>query len=166
MGSLCAFYEKTNYCRCVGWGGVLRVTFRRTFDENMLTLVETLELKEGNISLVWCYQNSGVYSSKSLYAIINYRCVILVYVSAVWNIVVPPKIHLFLWLLSYHKLATMDNRNKRGMSKPVQCRFFMEEESINHLFFDCAVARNVWTYACEFLGFDIGADYLLLLGSG
>jgi hypothetical protein len=151
--------------------GELRVTFRRTFDENMfqswgdlLSVAETLDLKEGNDSLVWCYQNSGVYSMQSLYAIIYYRGVSPVYVPAVWNIVVPPKIHLFLWLLAYNKLATVDNLNKRGMSKPLQCRFCMEEESITHLFFGCVVARNVWTYACEFLGFDIGADFLSVAG--
>jgi hypothetical protein len=31
-------------------------------------------------------------------------------------------------------------------------------------FFDCVVGRNVWSYACEFLGFDIGADYLSVAG--
>jgi hypothetical protein len=67
-------------------------------------------------------------------------------------------------LLSYNKLATVDNLSKRGMSKPTQCRFCMEEESINHLFFDCVIARNVWSYACEFYGFDIGADYLSVAG--
>jgi hypothetical protein len=40
----------------------------------------------------------------------------------------------------------------------------MELESTTRLFFGCVVARNVWTYACEFLGFDIGADFLSVAG--
>jgi hypothetical protein len=71
---------------------------------------------------------------------------------------------VFLPLFQKKKLATVGNLNKRGMSKPIQCRFCMEEESVNHLFFDCVVARNVWTYACEFLGFDIGPGFLSVAG--
>jgi hypothetical protein len=67
---------------------------------------------------------------------------------------------LFLWLLSHNKLATVDNLNKRGFSKPEQCSFCAEKESITHLFFECAVAKVIWGYVCEFVGFVIGVDYL------
>jgi hypothetical protein len=165
--------EKTKTIAEVYVDGELRFTFRRNFDDNMIqfwedliSVVETLELKEGNDSLVWCYQSSGVYSAQSLYVIIKFGRggISPVYVPAVWNIMVPPKIQLFLWLLSYNKLATVDNLNRRGMSKLVQCRFCMEEKSISHLFLGCVVARNVWTYACDFLGFDIGVDFLSVVG--
>jgi hypothetical protein len=59
--------------------------------------------------LIWCYNKSGVYSSQSFYNVISYRGITLLYIPAVWNICVPPKIHLFLWLLSHNKLATVDN---------------------------------------------------------
>jgi hypothetical protein len=73
----------------------------------------------------------------------------------VWNIVVPPKIHLFLWLLSHNKLATIDNLNKKGMKKPESCCFCGENENIKHLFFECVVARVIWGFISEFLGYDI-----------
>jgi hypothetical protein len=66
-------------------------------------VVENLVLNDETDSLVWCYNKSGVYSTKSLYAIINYKRVKPVYVPAVWKVVVPPKIQLFLWLLSHNK---------------------------------------------------------------
>jgi hypothetical protein len=153
------YNEKTKTIADVWVEGELRISFRRNFDQNvlqswddLLVVVQTLELKDGNDSLVWCYQNSRVYSVQSLYTIINYRSVSPVYVPVVWNIVVPPKIQLFLWLLAHNKLATVDNLNRRGMSKPRQCRFCMEEKSIAHLFFGSVVARNVWPYAYDFLG--------------
>jgi hypothetical protein len=59
---------------------------------------------------------------------------------------VPPKIQLFLWLMSNNKLATVDNLNKKGMNKPSYCRF-CDEESIRHLFFEFVVARRIWDYA-------------------
>jgi hypothetical protein len=63
------------------------------------------------------------------------------YIPTIWNIGVPPKIQLFLWLLSHNKLATFDNLNRKETSKPEQCCFCSENESIRHLFFECAVAR-------------------------
>jgi hypothetical protein len=45
------------------------------------------------------------------------------YIPTIWNIGVPPKIQFFLWLLSHNKLATFDNLNRKGTSKPEQCYF-------------------------------------------
>jgi hypothetical protein len=67
---------------------------------------------------------------------------------------------LFLLLLAHNKLATVDNLNKKGLDKPKSCRFCEEDESITHLFFECTVAKAICGYACEFLGFDVGADYM------
>jgi hypothetical protein len=76
------------------------------------------------------------------------------------NIVIPPKIHLFLWLLSYNKLTTVGNLNKKGLKKNTLCCFCNENESIAHLFFDCVVAKVIWKHVSEFLGVEIGNDYL------
>jgi hypothetical protein len=73
---------------------------------------------------------------------------------------VPTKIQLFLWIMSHNKLAIVDNMNKRGMPKPMQCQFCNEEESINHLFFGCAVAKVNWGYAKDFLKIEIDFDYV------
>jgi hypothetical protein len=91
--------------------------------------------------LVWCYEKSGTYSSHSCYSIISYRGVKHVYIPAIWSIVVPPKIHLFLWLVAYNKLATVDNLTKKGLMKNPQCCFCNENESVSHLFFECVVAK-------------------------
>jgi hypothetical protein len=124
------------------------------------SIVGTLVLSNETDALIWVYNSSGIYSSQSFYSIINFRGVTPVYVRAVWKICVPPKIHLFLWVLSHNRLATVDNLNRKGMTKPVQCVFCEENESINHLFFECVVAREVWKYVSEYLGYKIGGDYL------
>jgi hypothetical protein len=61
---------------------------------------------------------------------------------------VPPKVQLFLWLLSQNKLAIVDNLIKKGFTKPAQCNFYNENESISHLFFDSAVAKKKYTGVC------------------
>jgi hypothetical protein len=122
--------------------------------EDLCSVVEQVELNEDSDSLVWCYEKTGVYSTQSYYAMISFRGVTPVFLPAIWNIVVPPRIHLFYWLLSHNKLATVDNLNlnKKGLNKPVQCSFCNEEETINHLFFECVVARAIWSMISEVLG--------------
>jgi hypothetical protein len=42
----------------------------------------------------------------------------------------------------------------------VQCCFYSGNESIQHLFFECVMARVIWGFVSEFLGFDIGTNYI------
>jgi hypothetical protein len=58
-----------------------------------------------------------------------------VYVPAVWKINVPPKIHVFLWLLSNNKLMTVDNLVGRGIKKPPESQFCKEMNHFEHFFF-------------------------------
>jgi hypothetical protein len=68
----------------------------------------------------------------------------------IWRIVVPPKIHLLLWLLSYNNLARVDNLNKKGLKKNTQCCPCNENESISHLFFDRVMAKVIWKHVSDF----------------
>jgi hypothetical protein len=125
-----------------------------------VAVVEQLQLNDDVDALIWGYEKSGIYSSHSCYAIISYRGVTPIYIPAIWNILVPPKIQLFLWLLSHNKIATVDNLNTRGFNKHKQCCFCCEGESICHLFFDSIIAKVMWCFVSEFLGYEIEGDYL------
>jgi hypothetical protein len=99
------------------WDGVdLRCTFRRCVDrrlmemwEEVVSIVETLELSVAEDELIWQYNSSGAYSSKSLYDVINFRGVTPVFMSALWSLRVPPRIQFFLWLMLKNKMLTRDN---------------------------------------------------------
>jgi hypothetical protein len=91
--------------------------------------------------------------------VINFRGVTPVYVLAVWKIIVPPRIHFFLWLLSNNKLLTRDNLGKRRKMDSVRCLFCDEKEFVHHLFFECVVARQAWQLVSKVAGFSVGADY-------
>jgi hypothetical protein len=79
------------------WDGVnSKCTFRRCVDmrlllmwEELVNLISTVDLSSDEDALIWQYQSSGVYSSQSLYAVINFRRVKLVYLPIVWKINVP-----------------------------------------------------------------------------
>lgn len=67
-------------------------------------IVHNLTLNRESDALIRQYESKGVYSSKSLYSIINIRGVHPVSVPPVWSICGPPRIQVFLLLLSHNKL--------------------------------------------------------------
>jgi len=71
--------------------------------------------------MVWQFNSSGVYSSKSLYKIINFRGIKTIHVSAAWRIKIPPRVYFFLWLLI----------NNRVLAK--QCWFVISEIVGSHV---------------------------------
>jgi hypothetical protein len=76
--------------------------------EEIVSVASTLELFEENDEMIWQHNASGVYSINSLYSIINFRGVTLVYIPVVWNLINPrpPRVHMFLWLLSKNNILT------------------------------------------------------------
>jgi hypothetical protein len=102
-----------------------------------------------------------VYSSKSLYAIVNFRGVQPVYLPAVWDLKIPPRIQNFLWLFSQNKILTRDNLRKRGIPKPLECSLCKEIESVSHVFFDRLISRLLWHEVQEIFNVQI-TDFLSL----
>jgi hypothetical protein len=97
-------------------------------------LLRLLELNEED-ELIWQLQTSGIYSSHSMYNVINFRGIMHVYVPAVWKIRVPLGAFFSLWLLSKDRLLIRDNLGKRRSIEEKTCLFCSEDETINHLFF-------------------------------
>lgn len=62
----------------------------------------------------------------------------------VWNISVPPRVHMFLWLLSNNKLLTQDNLSKRQNLNDKTCLFCADLETVHHLLFDCSIMQIMW----------------------
>lgn len=97
-------------------GYMVKLTFRRSFSPALMNMWYELEAVASSVTLsrdtdalVWQYTASGSYSTSSLYAIINYRGVTPFFIPVVWKLIVPPRIHIFLWLVAYNKLMTRDN---------------------------------------------------------
>lgn len=81
------------------------------------------------------------------------------YIPSIWSVVFPPRVHMFLWLLSHNKLMTKDNLLKRGIEKPPECVFCFEHETVHHLCFGCVVAKRIWKTVSDFFNLDLGKDY-------
>lgn len=66
-----------------------------------------------------------------------------VYVHTVWKLQIPPRVQMFLWLLSKNKTLISDNLAKRRELADLTCLFCNEIEMVDHLFFDCSVAKRL-----------------------
>jgi hypothetical protein len=67
------------------------------------------------------------------------------YNSYLWKTKIPLKIKIFLWLLYREKILTKDNLVKRNWNGNVMCCFYNNYETIQHLFFDCNLAKFIWS---------------------
>jgi hypothetical protein len=97
----------------------LKFTFRRTVNRRVLNLWYELQeiarsicYSEEPDAIIWKFNSSGKYSVQSLYAVINDIGVKQVFSPIMWKILVPPRIHVFLWLLSNDKILMRDNLSK------------------------------------------------------
>jgi hypothetical protein len=61
-----------------------------------------------------------------------------------WKLKLPLKIKIFLWYLGRGVILTKDNLAKRGWKDSLNCSFCNQNETIQHFFFDCYLARNIW----------------------
>jgi hypothetical protein len=62
----------------------------------------------------------------------------------IWKGRIPAKVKIFMWLLENKAILTKDNMIRRKWVGEPKCSFCDQNESIDHLFFECPVARAVW----------------------
>ena len=126
----------------------------------VVQLASTISFSDEEDSLIWQFNSHGVFSSQSLYKVINFRGISPVFVPAVWALKVPPRVHFFLWLLSKNKVLTRDNLSIRKKIKDPTCLFCSEAETVNHLFFDCVVAKQLWSILSEIFNRQVGTYFV------
>lgn len=98
-------------------------------------------------------------SVKSFYGIVNRRDVIPVYTPIVWKIHIPPRIHIFVWLLVNNKLLTRYNLSKQRHVDDMSCLLCSENKAINYLVLECVVAKAIWNYISDILGVEVSRSF-------
>jgi hypothetical protein len=87
----------------------------------ILVIANSISYTDEDDRLIWKYEINGIYSSKSLYAIVNFRGVQPIYLPAVWKLKIPPRVQVFLWLFTQNKIMTRYNLHRRGIPKQLEC---------------------------------------------
>ena len=62
----------------------------------------------------------------------------------IWKLKIPLKIKVFMWYLQKGVVLTKDNLARRQWKGSIKCCFCNFDEAIQHLFFDCQLARIIW----------------------
>lgn len=105
--------------------------------------------------LIWLGNISVVYTTKSGY----HQALELIapappapptsvdWKKSIWNLHTSPKLKLFLWKIFQGALPVGESLAARHMGPPQKCSRCNADESINHLFFHCDFAHNVWKLA-------------------
>jgi hypothetical protein len=102
--------------------------------------------------LSWKLTGTGVFTVKSMYqALQNYGVVPYKFM---WKIKIPMRVKTFLWLILKKSILTRDVLLHRGGSCPKNCLFCGSNETIDHLFFACPLARYVWNVISVSFGFN------------
>jgi hypothetical protein len=116
----------------------------------ILQIADSTQFCEDEDAIIWQFNSSGIYSIQSLYAIINNRGVKQVFnnigVKQVFTpvmrkLLVPPRLHILLWLLANNKTLTEIIYLREGRCEHNSCLFCNEPESVHHMFFGCCIAK-------------------------
>jgi len=149
------------------WEGVnLKLTFRRAVSqqlmlqwEELVQIAISISLNNEEDTVIWKFNSKGQYSVQSLYEVLSFRGVSPIHIPAVWKLSVSPRVHIFLWLLYNNKILTRDNLQKKRDVEDKSCLFCCEDETVNHLFFECCVAKLIWNWVSEVVGVRVGDDF-------
>jgi len=146
-------------------GSSLKCSFRRNMDDGLeqqwmevCQLASTISFTSEEDSLIWQFSSKGSYSTQTLYKVINFRGIHPATVPALWSLKVPPRVHFFLWLVSKNEVLTRDNLGKRRKVEDATCMFCCEIESVQHLFFDCVLATQLWKILSTVLNVNLGGS--------
>jgi hypothetical protein len=128
----------------------INISFRRALSGNKwnswLRLCQRLmmvHLTNETDRFVWGLTANGLFTVKSMYEdLMNGHTPYLR--KYLWKVKVPLKIIFFMWFLSNKVLLTKDNLAKRQWNGCTKCVFCGEQETIEHLFISCPLAKLVW----------------------
>ena len=128
----------------------LNVSFRRSLTGHLLTLWHDLVAQISHVRLNnnadvfrWNLNQAGVFTVSSMYnALISNGNI--QFDKHLWKVKIPLKIKKNLWYLKRGVILTKDNLARRNWKGNKQCCFCSSDETIQHFFFDCHVAKFLW----------------------
>jgi hypothetical protein len=140
-----------------GW----RLSFRRWLDEHdqvqfrhLRDILSSCAMGNDKDRPLWIWGKKKSFSVKTMYAHLC-RNEIEKHNKRIWKAKMPLKVKIFMWLMQLNAILTRDNLSKRKWQGDKRCGFCNNDESVMHLFFECALARYIWSLIAML----IGADY-------
>jgi hypothetical protein len=137
-----------------GW----RINFRRWLDEraqsqlrHLRDMLSTCALSNERDVVKSTWEKSGKFSVKSMYKHL-FSWDINKPDKKLWEAKLPMKIKIFMWLMHENAILTKDNLSRRNWHGDKRCFSCNTFESIEHLFFECYMARYIWSLVAYVMG--------------
>jgi hypothetical protein len=130
------------------------VTFRRDLSgqrlvdwDALLQRLANIQLQDGHDEFRWNLHENGQFSVASMYNALILPDVPIDKISndKLWKLKIPLRIKVFGWYLRKGVVLTKDNLAKRNWHGSKKCVFCHQDETIKHLFFQCRLARSIWS---------------------
>jgi hypothetical protein len=125
-------------------GEGLAIRFRRYLDQESISqwrelcaLVDEVELEQGKDQISWHLENSGKFSTKSLYFKLS-QGISVAQFKDMWESKVPLKIKIFSWQLALDRLPSSLQIATRHGPATGDCALCGAPEDAIHIFFTCS----------------------------
>lgn len=110
----------------------------------VLHLIQSITPSNLEDKMCWNWESNGSFFVKSIYNFLSFRGITTVQALTWWDSKLPPKIQVFMWLLTHNKILTKSNLLKRGWTGNCSCHFCLSRETVDHLFLNCSRTRQIW----------------------
>uniref|UniRef100_A0A453K060 Reverse transcriptase zinc-binding domain-containing protein n=1 Tax=Aegilops tauschii subsp. strangulata TaxID=200361 RepID=A0A453K060_AEGTS len=102
-----------------------------------------VQLSDQPDSIHWKLARNGIFTVKSFYMdFINSGPISRSL--HIWKVKVPLRIKIFMWFVHKQVILTKDNLIKRRWVGSSRCCFCDHDETIQHLFLECPLAKLLW----------------------
>lgn len=140
----------SQWCRDSRWS--IPETFKRRHPD-LAGQIEEIQLSNVVDHAIWDIHGSGKFSLTSCYEGLRVKKQLVPWNNIVWSSCIFPRHSFILWVLAHGKLKTKDRLQRLGTVVDQLCVLCSrEDETINHLFFDCTYTTKVWSEILEKIG--------------
>ncbi|XP_071714834.1 uncharacterized protein [Rutidosis leptorrhynchoides] len=124
---------------------------------NLFAALQNVELSTQDDTIYWILNPSGGFSVSDTRKWINNAILPSLHPSTRWNKVLPIEVKIFLWRLALDRLLTRLNLVNHGVEiGDVGCSICNHGlEDVNHVFFSCILAKELWRRIRIWTGLDI-----------
>jgi hypothetical protein len=112
----------------------------------------------------WNLTNTGLFSVQSMYRALMTNGNVA-HSRIIWKMRSPLRIKIFMWYLHRGIVLTKDNLVKRNWHGSERCCFCSDNETTQHLFFDCHVAKFLWRLVHITFGLQPPTSFIHMFGT-
>ncbi|GJV35623.1 RNA-directed DNA polymerase, eukaryota [Tanacetum coccineum] len=154
-------YYVANRLSLLDWSSILRRNLRGGIESSQFLdlkiLIGNVELSSQHDSWQWTLDVSKGFSVASIHSLIDSHTHDVGSLATRWNRGIPIEVNIFLWRLSLNKLPSRVNLDRKGIDvDSLLCLIFHEDvETVNHIFFSCEMAKDLWSLLARSWELDI-----------